>query len=134
MSLLESKRSIEETESVTRLTELAFLFIPITLVASLFSMQVKELANDPPPVYAFVIAAVAVVVLAYSLRLAQRSTALGEMWREMDKRIRTDEKVVTRVIPTRKIFRWVAWRMMASLRLLVGITSFVTLGLIVTTT
>ncbi|KAH6843494.1 hypothetical protein B0I37DRAFT_218904 [Chaetomium sp. MPI-CAGE-AT-0009] len=38
MSLLESKRGIEEAESVSRLTELAFFFIPTTFAASLFSM------------------------------------------------------------------------------------------------
>ncbi|KAL8640669.1 MAG: hypothetical protein Q9226_008721 [Calogaya cf. arnoldii] len=43
MSLIESKRGISEAESVTKLTELAFFFIPLTFAASLFSMQVKEL-------------------------------------------------------------------------------------------
>ena len=52
MSLLESKRDIEEAEGVSRLTELAFFFIPTTFAASLFSMQVWELEESPPPVYA----------------------------------------------------------------------------------
>lgn len=33
MSILESRREIQETESVTRLTELAFIFVPLSYVA-----------------------------------------------------------------------------------------------------
>ncbi|KAI4151233.1 MAG: hypothetical protein LQ340_003618 [Diploschistes diacapsis] len=38
MSLLESRRAISEAESVTKLTEFAFLFIPVSFAASFFSM------------------------------------------------------------------------------------------------
>ena len=38
MSIVESKRGIAEAESVTKLTELAFFFIPLTFSASIFSM------------------------------------------------------------------------------------------------
>ena len=38
MSLIESRRAISEAESVTKLTELAFLFIPLSFAASFFSM------------------------------------------------------------------------------------------------
>ena len=41
LALLESKRGIAEAESVTKLTELAFLFIPISFTASFFSMPVN---------------------------------------------------------------------------------------------
>jgi hypothetical protein len=68
MSLLESRRGIAEAESVARLTELAFIFIPLTFVAGLFSMQIKELQSGVP-VTTFVKAAVIVVVLIYSFRI-----------------------------------------------------------------
>ncbi|KAH6658960.1 hypothetical protein BKA67DRAFT_2412 [Truncatella angustata] len=40
MSIIESQRGIREAESVGKLTELAFFFIPITFIASLFGMNV----------------------------------------------------------------------------------------------
>ncbi|KAK3314869.1 hypothetical protein B0H66DRAFT_324581 [Apodospora peruviana] len=48
MSLLESKRGIAQAESVTRLTELAFVFIPMSFAAALLSMQIQELQDAPP--------------------------------------------------------------------------------------
>lgn len=106
MSLLESKRGIEEAESVSRLTELGFIFIPITLATSFFSMQVRELANDPPPLYVFVMTAVVAVTISYGLRLVQRSTSVSEVARKWGDKIRRDEQVTTRVIPTRKVAKW----------------------------
>lgn len=46
MQLLDGKRSIQEAQSVTRMTELAFLFIPLSCAASIFGMQVDSF--DPP--------------------------------------------------------------------------------------
>lgn len=40
MSIVESERVIQQTEAVSKLTSLAFFFIPLTLVASLFGMNV----------------------------------------------------------------------------------------------
>jgi len=41
MSIIESGRAIEEAEGVSKLTELAFFFIPLGFSASIFGMQVK---------------------------------------------------------------------------------------------
>ena len=108
MSLLESKRGIQEAESVARLTELAFLFIPMTFAASLFSMQVRELADSPPPVYAFIVAALVAVLLSYGLRLVQRSAVVGETLRAIDSQIRSDRQVTGRVLPVRTVVAWLA--------------------------
>lgn len=107
MSLLESKRGIEEAEGVSRLTELAFLFIPITFAASLFSMQLRELVENPPPAYAFVITAVVIVSVSYSLRAVQRSSAVSGMLHNTAEKIRLDEHVKTRHIPARTTAIWV---------------------------
>jgi hypothetical protein len=69
---LESQRAITEAESISRLTELAFLFIPLSFAAALFSMQVRELAQ-PPPVAYFVAFALSLSVSTYTLRLLARS-------------------------------------------------------------
>ena len=66
MSLVESKRGIAETESVTKLTELAFFFIPLTFSASVFSMQVKEINADRLTLAAFFILAVVITTCSYT--------------------------------------------------------------------
>jgi hypothetical protein len=106
LSLLESKRGIEEAESVSRLTELAFIFIPITFAASLFSMQVQELADTPPPAYAFVITAIVAVTVSYGLRLVQRSALVNNLIRTTANQIRTDKQIATKDIPMRAIASW----------------------------
>jgi hypothetical protein len=111
MSLLESKRGIEEAESVSRLTELAFFFIPTTFAASLFSMQLQEFEASPPPVYAFIITAIVIVSASYGLRLIQRSTVVDGWLRRTARQIRNDQKVTSRDIPARKIFTWIVWQL-----------------------
>ena len=119
MSLLESKRGIEEAESVSRLTELAFIFIPMTFAAGLFSMQVKELVDDPPRVYFFVIAAVVAVAVSYGLRLVQRSTMVAEAMRRWENEIRSDKRITTRVIPVRKVIGWLVQKLSAKVLIVV---------------
>jgi len=75
MSIIESRRGIAEAESVSKLTELAFIFIPISFAASVFGMQFKEF-QIPPPIYAFVIAALVALGISYSIRLSIRSVVV----------------------------------------------------------
>lgn len=48
MQFTESRRSINEAKTVTKLTELAFIFIPLSFTCSLFSMQITELSGGVP--------------------------------------------------------------------------------------
>lgn len=73
LQFIESHRAILEAESVTRLTELAFFFIPLSFAASLFSMQIQELSN-PIPVWIFAVFALSLSVFTYVLRLVVRSS------------------------------------------------------------
>jgi hypothetical protein len=41
MSIIESKNAIAQAESISKLTELAFIFIPLSFTSSLFGMQIK---------------------------------------------------------------------------------------------
>jgi hypothetical protein len=41
MSILESEKAIAQGVAITRLTELAFFFIPLSFAATFFSMQIK---------------------------------------------------------------------------------------------
>jgi len=75
ISLLDSRRSIAEAESVSKLTELAFIFIPLTFAASLFSIQVDQLQGGVP-LSSFVITCVITLSVAYGARLSVRSNSL----------------------------------------------------------
>ena len=90
MSIIESKRGIAEAESVTKLTELAFFFIPLTFSASIFSMQVKELNASRISIAAFFILATIITTASYALRLVIRSQKFIRAQRELLKDIRQD--------------------------------------------
>ena len=75
MQFTESRRGISETKTVTRLTELAFVFIPLSFCASLFSMSIVELENGVP-VWTFIVTALATIALAYAVRLLVGSELL----------------------------------------------------------
>lgn len=73
MQSIESQRAIAEAESVTKLTELAFLFLPLSLAASIFSMQIHELESGTP-LSSFIILAALLAIFAYGARLLIRSS------------------------------------------------------------
>lgn len=72
LQFVESHRAIMEAESITRLTELAFLFIPLSFAASLFSMQIQPLTS-PVPVQYFIAFALSLSISTYALRFLTRS-------------------------------------------------------------
>ncbi|KAL4878137.1 hypothetical protein BJY04DRAFT_221492 [Aspergillus karnatakaensis] len=72
LQFIESHRAILEAEGITRLTELAFFFIPLSFAASLFSMQIQQLSN-PVPVGHFVAFALSLSATTYALRALARS-------------------------------------------------------------
>jgi Mg2+ and Co2+ transporter CorA len=41
MSIVESQRAIAQAEVVSKLTQLAFFFIPLTFIGTLFGMNIK---------------------------------------------------------------------------------------------
>jgi Mg2+ and Co2+ transporter CorA len=48
MSILESQKSIEQSQQVNKLTKPAFVYIPLSFISSMFGMNVTELENNPP--------------------------------------------------------------------------------------
>lgn len=68
MALLDSRRSIAEAQAVTKLTELAFFFIPLTFAASLFGMQIEQFENRAP-LSTFIALGVGFTALSYMVRL-----------------------------------------------------------------
>ncbi|KAB8263102.1 hypothetical protein BDV32DRAFT_136167 [Aspergillus pseudonomiae] len=78
MGLLDSRRSIDEAHAVTRLTELAFIFIPLSFSTSVFGMQIEPF-KDSAPVWKFVVVASTVTTFAYLMRLTMRSQWLASL-------------------------------------------------------
>ncbi|KAL8724897.1 MAG: hypothetical protein Q9181_006632 [Wetmoreana brouardii] len=65
MQIEESRKAMQQTEVVKRLTALAFIFIPISTVCSAFGMNVQELSGNLPPVWISIL--VAVTVAAFTV-------------------------------------------------------------------
>ena len=107
MSIVESKRGIAEAESVTKLTELAFLFIPLTFSASIFSMQVRELDATRVSIAAFFILAIIITTSSYGLRLFIRSTSVIRLKKRCLDQVRVDAELTPgSPIPTRVFLIW----------------------------
>lgn len=78
LSIQASQRSIEEAVSVKRLTQLAFVFIPLSFVTSLFGMNVKEISGDGVRLWVFLVTAISVTFLIFLMwRL---SVLLQDRW------------------------------------------------------
>ncbi|KAL9116509.1 MAG: hypothetical protein Q9187_006966 [Circinaria calcarea] len=68
--LEESRKSIEQNDQVRKLTILAFFFVPISTVSSVFGMNVKELQLSEYQPHIWVFAVVVCCVIGASLLLA----------------------------------------------------------------
>lgn len=107
MSIIDSRRGIREAEGVSKLTELAFVFIPITFAASVFSMQIKEL-ETAPPLYAFIITASLCVIISYAIRLSIRSDVLLDTKRRFFNNVRDNYDIPpNRPVTTRKFIAYI---------------------------
>ncbi|KAL4909621.1 Ca2+ regulator and membrane fusion protein Fig1-domain-containing protein [Aspergillus multicolor] len=106
LQFIESHRAILEAESITRLTELAFLFIPLSFAASLFSMQIEQFTN-PVPVTHFIAFALSLSATTYVLRALARSTWVHRQKQAYLTSIRTWRRIPPGAsIPNRAVFPW----------------------------
>lgn len=123
MQIADSRRGIVETESVSKLTELAFVFIPLSFCASLFSMQIHELDRGVPA-YTFILVAIGFVSVAYVVRLTIRSARLVDYKIEITNRIRKESYLQhDESVPTRVAMAWIGNATRASVSK--NLTSFV---------
>ncbi|KAJ5584352.1 Mg2+ transporter protein CorA-like/Zinc transport protein ZntB [Penicillium hispanicum] len=114
MGLLDSRRSIDEAHAVTRLTELAFIFIPLSFATSVFGMQIEPFAN-PVPLWNFFVVAVVVTLFAYLMRMTMRSQWLSYLKAGVKSDVRKyaekhGQPVQSRSLPMLLIFQWLANR------------------------
>jgi Mg2+ and Co2+ transporter CorA len=63
MSILESQKSIEQSQQVNKLTKLAFFYIPLSFISSVFGMNVMELETNPP-IWIFFVTAISFTLLS----------------------------------------------------------------------
>ena len=102
----DSHRSIAEAETVTRLTELAFLFIPLSFTTSIFGMQ---FISGSTPATTYIAVALALTSGAYLLRfIIDRTTERrSDLRRSVRNRITAYAKLrADSRIPTATFLRW----------------------------
>jgi hypothetical protein len=112
MALLDSRRSIAEAQNVTRLTELAFLFIPLTFAATLLGMQIDQFENRVP-LSTFIILGVSFTGFSYAVRLIIRSMWLRTVVQSSKESIkiyadRQRQPVQRGYVPTSLFLRWLS--------------------------
>lgn len=115
MGLLESRRSIDEAHAVTRLTELAFIFIPLSFSTSIFGMQIEPFAN-PVPLWKFFVVAICVTTFSYLMRMTMRSQWLTRLKAEVKYDVRRyaekhGQPVQSRSLPMFLILQWLGNRL-----------------------
>jgi CorA-like Mg2+ transporter protein len=62
MAIEESRRSIKEAISVRRLTQLAFVFIPLSYASSLFGMNIREMTGNGSKLWAFIFTSLVLLI------------------------------------------------------------------------
>jgi hypothetical protein len=67
-TIRESEKAVVEAQSVTKLTKLAVFFVPLSFVASLFGMNVREVnPGSTPPFWSWAVASLAVGAITWAL-------------------------------------------------------------------
>ncbi|KAF2471800.1 uncharacterized protein BDR25DRAFT_303198 [Lindgomyces ingoldianus] len=136
MSIIESERAITQGVAIARLTELAFIFIPLSFAAAFFSMQVKDFAgNNQPRLRHFFALGIALIFSLYCLRAFIRSTMLATFVRNMERKIRETSRVPgTEDIPARVVVSF-AWQQLGVLsRTLLLVVPFFIIALVLIAT
>ncbi|KAJ5666091.1 uncharacterized protein N7477_008539 [Penicillium maclennaniae] len=111
IGLLDSRRSIDENRAVTRLTQLAFVFIPLSFATSFFGMQVEPFTKPN-----FFVVATVVTGFSYLMRMTMRSQWLARLKATMTYDVRKytekhGQPVQPRSLPMLLVFRWLRSRL-----------------------
>ncbi|KPM40873.1 hypothetical protein AK830_g5725 [Neonectria ditissima] len=75
-SLSQSSLVIDQTAGINKITELAFFFVPLSFITSVFSMQVRELTDAPPRMWTWGLALAVVFLTTYLVRSTLRSPSV----------------------------------------------------------
>ena len=64
LALQDTRIQMQEARDLKRITYLAFVFVPLSLISSFFGMNVKELDSGSTPVWVFAVTAIATLACA----------------------------------------------------------------------
>ena len=107
MSILESQRAISQAESVNRLTELAFIFIPLSFGNSIFGMQIPAWSAHFTPGLWFAISG-GLIGGAYVFRLIVRARVVSAISEHFSRSIRRYGNIEDNgPVPTLIFFGWI---------------------------
>ena len=81
LSIEESKRGIEQSKQVGRLTQLAFVFIPLTFVTGVFGMNITQFGGEAP-LWKFWVTAGTISGIAFIIGLM---TVWSDLWRRLER-------------------------------------------------
>ena len=83
IQIIDSQRSLQETANITRLTYLALVFVPLTFVASLFSMNDKITSSAQYFWRYFAVAIPVCALVLFIARLPQRffGSLASKVWK-----------------------------------------------------
>ncbi|KAH8736357.1 hypothetical protein BGZ61DRAFT_527317 [Ilyonectria robusta] len=72
----QSSLVIDQTSGINKITELAFFFVPLSFITSVFSMQVLELTDAPPHMWTWGVALAVAFLATYIIRSILRSPSV----------------------------------------------------------
>ncbi|KAH6895912.1 hypothetical protein B0T10DRAFT_456157 [Thelonectria olida] len=72
----QSSLVIDQTSGINKITELAFFFVPLSFITSVFSMQVLELTATPPHIWTWGLSIAVVFLATYIIRSIIRSPSI----------------------------------------------------------
>lgn len=83
VSIAESKKAIGQATRVSRLTFLAFLFVPLSFTTSFFGMNVRELADDHLSIFWWAVISIPVSILTIILFYWDITWPFRMAWRKV---------------------------------------------------
>lgn len=81
MAIAESQEAIVQAKRVTKLTFLAFIFVPLSFTTSVFGMNVRELDQNQISLWAWFALSVPMLALTITLFYVDFSVALGKLYK-----------------------------------------------------
>jgi CorA-like Mg2+ transporter protein len=80
INVQESQLSSEEAQRATRLTQLAFMYIPLSFVTGIFGINIKELNGSGLSIWVCLVAVAIVVILTAIIFLAAQCPSSAEVF------------------------------------------------------
>jgi hypothetical protein len=80
IALQEARISLSEGRDLRRLSYLGFIFVPLSLSSSFFSVNVSELNGSKTPLWVFIVTTLAILSFSILVLTMLRSTRLGQQW------------------------------------------------------